>query len=393
MIDRFLQMSLACLVATTLTATGALAKSPKLVIDRHHDPVRRRRNPACSCATSIPPARKPRRTRSCCFVHGATYPAETAFDLPIEGVSMMDLIAARGYDVYLVDVRGYGRSTRPPEMSQPPEANKPLVSTEVAAHDLGAAVDYILKKRKVSKINVMGWSWGTSIAGMYTSGHNDKVSRLVLYAPQWIRTEPQAPAAANAPPLGAYRLVSKDSAKARWLKGVAEDKQADLIPPGVFEAWANATWATDPESSKHNPPMLRATNGVMDDSMKYWSAGKAQYDPGKITVPTLLLHAEWDADLPSYLGARLFRAVEECAVQTADRTQRGNPYGDDGKEPHAILPRIDGLPRRGKAAGAEVNTPSHSDRDGMPAAISRHSACQGLSHAVHRGVTSLFGHQ
>ena len=47
------------------------------------------------------------------FVHGATYPAETAFDLPIEGLSMMDLIAARGYDVYLVDVRGYGRSTRP----------------------------------------------------------------------------------------------------------------------------------------------------------------------------------------------------------------------------------------------------------------------------------------
>ena len=40
------------------------------------------------------------------FVHGATYPAETAFDLPIEDVSMMDLIALRGYDVYLVDVRG-----------------------------------------------------------------------------------------------------------------------------------------------------------------------------------------------------------------------------------------------------------------------------------------------
>ena len=32
------------------------------------------------------------------YVHGATYPSETAFDLPIEGVSMMDLIAARGFD-------------------------------------------------------------------------------------------------------------------------------------------------------------------------------------------------------------------------------------------------------------------------------------------------------
>src|SRR5580692_12513563 len=150
------------------------------------------------------------------FVHGATYPAETAFDLPIEGVSMMDLIAMRGYDVYLVDVRGYGRSTRPAEMSQPPETNKPIVSTEVAAHDLGAAVDYVLRKRKVSKIDVMGWSWGTSIAGLYTSEHNDKVNRLVLYAPQWIRNEPPASAAASAPPLGAYRLVSKESARARW---------------------------------------------------------------------------------------------------------------------------------------------------------------------------------
>src|SRR6201995_1495573 len=166
------------------------------------------------------------------FVHGATYPAETAFDLPIEGVSMMDLIAARGFDVWLVDVRGYGRSTRPPEMSQPPEANKPIVSTKVAAHDLGAAVDYILKKRKVAKINVMGWAWGTSISGSYTAEHNDKVSKLVLSAPQWIRNEPATPPAT---PLGAYRLVSKDSAKARWLKGVAEDKQADLLPPRGFE--------------------------------------------------------------------------------------------------------------------------------------------------------------
>jgi pimeloyl-ACP methyl ester carboxylesterase len=114
------------------------------------------------------------------YVHGATYPSETAFDLPIEGVSMMDMIAARGFDVYLVDVRGYGGSTRPAEMSQAPAANKPIVSTETAARDLGAAVDYILKKRGVAKIGLMGWSWGTSIAGLYTSGHNENVDRLVL---------------------------------------------------------------------------------------------------------------------------------------------------------------------------------------------------------------------
>ena len=47
------------------------------------------------------------------FVHGATYPSETAFDLQLNGLSWMDYIAQRGYDVYLVDVRGYGKSTRP----------------------------------------------------------------------------------------------------------------------------------------------------------------------------------------------------------------------------------------------------------------------------------------
>src|ERR1700682_6203797 len=74
------------------------------------------------------------------FVHGATYPAETAFDLPLNGLSMMDHIARQGWDVYLVDVRGYGGSTRPPEMDQPAADNKPIVDTPTAVKDVSAAV-------------------------------------------------------------------------------------------------------------------------------------------------------------------------------------------------------------------------------------------------------------
>src|SRR6266850_7594585 len=61
------------------------------------------------------------------YVHGATYPAETAFDLKLAGLSWMDYIARRGYDVYLVDVRGYGKSTRPAEMDKPAQDNAPIV--------------------------------------------------------------------------------------------------------------------------------------------------------------------------------------------------------------------------------------------------------------------------
>jgi pimeloyl-ACP methyl ester carboxylesterase len=124
------------------------------------------------------------------YVHGATGPSETAFDLKLNGLSWMDYVARHGYDVYLVDLRGYGKSTHPPEMDKPAADSEPIVRTETAVKDVGAAVDFILKRRGVSKINLLGWSWGTSIMGWYTAQHNDKVNRLVLYAPQWIRSTP-----------------------------------------------------------------------------------------------------------------------------------------------------------------------------------------------------------
>jgi pimeloyl-ACP methyl ester carboxylesterase len=124
------------------------------------------------------------------FVHGATLPGEVTFDFPVEGLSWMDYIAQRGWDVYLVDVRGYGRSTRPPEMDQPAASNPPIATTDVAVRDVGSAIDFILQRRGVSKLSLVGWSWGPVIAGAYTADHNDKVDNLVFFAPAWLQTPP-----------------------------------------------------------------------------------------------------------------------------------------------------------------------------------------------------------
>ena len=243
------------------------------------------------------------------YVHGATYPAETAFDLPVGGASMMDMLAARGWDVWMLDVRGYSRSTRPAEMDRPAADAKPIVDTATAARDVGSVVDFVLKQRQVAKVNLMGWSWGTSIMGLYTTTHNANVERLVLYAPQWLSTQTVP---VGAPPLGAYRTVTRDAARDRWLMGVPDAKKADLIPPGVFEMWADATFATDPVGAKQTPPVLRAPNGTAQDSRDYWLAGKPLYQPSAITVPTLLIHAEWDADLPSYQTAAYFAELRNA---------------------------------------------------------------------------------
>ena len=235
------------------------------------------------------------------FVHGSTYPAETSFDLPLGGISFMDFLARGGWDVWLVDLRGYGRSTRPPEMDQPPGANPALVTTDVAVRDVASAVDFILAQRKAPKIALMGWSWGTTIMAGYTVRNPGKVSKLVLYAPEWLRTTPSLISGE-----GAYRTVSMDSARDRWLRGVPEDKKNGLIPEGWFEQWAEATFATDPVGSKQSPPVLRAPNGTLRDRKEYWSSGKPYYDPAQIKVPVLIVHAEWDQDQPNPMPREVF---------------------------------------------------------------------------------------
>src|SRR5262245_48284588 len=290
-------------VAATL-ATGALAQPPQLVTEELMVPTDpgievyvRNKRPANMTAF--------RPERTVLYVHGATYPASTAFDLKLDGLSWMDYIAARGYDVYVVDLRGYGKSVRPQEMAQEAAANPPIVRGDAAAKDVGAVVDAILTRRNIPRLSLIGWSWGTTTMANYTTQNPGKVERLVLYAPQWIRQTPSL-VQTGPGPLGAYRKVTRDQALQRWMTGVPEDKKATLIPSGWFDTWADATFATDPEGAKGNPPYIRAPNGVLQDSNESWAAGKAYYDPAKITVPTLLVHAEWDRDTPPYMAQTLF---------------------------------------------------------------------------------------
>jgi pimeloyl-ACP methyl ester carboxylesterase len=232
--------------------------------------------------------------RTLLLLHGATYPAESTFDLPLDGVSWMDYIARRGYDVYLMDVRGYGHSTRPPEMDVPADRNPPFADTETAVRDIGAVVDYILARRHLKKLDILGWSWGTATTATYASANPDEVERLVLYAAVWLRQTPSLIQVKG--PLGAVR----------WMTGVPEDKKGTLIAPGWFDRWWGATLATDPVGSSQNPPVLRAPNGVVQDTQRFWSNGKATYDPAKLTMPILLIQAEWDQDTPPYMSRALF---------------------------------------------------------------------------------------
>lgn len=235
------------------------------------------------------------------FVHGATYPAETGFDIPLPGGSWLDYMASRGFDVYLLDVRGYGRSTRPASMSQPPAANPPFADTADAVKDISAAVDFILQRRGVAKLNLVGWSWGTATMATYTAANNAKVEKLVLYAPLY--------AMRNAPPIsgtGAYRAVAREAARQRGANGIPPNRVEEISPRAWFDQWFDANLATDPEGARQNPPVVRAPNGVIKDIGEIWARGRSPYDPADIRVPTLLVIGEWDQDTPLYMAQEVF---------------------------------------------------------------------------------------
>src|SRR4030095_10204720 len=306
-------LALCVLAFVSVFATEVGAQTPRIVTEGYHVPaqdpgiqlyVRNKRPDGMTHFKS---------DRILLFVHGATFPSETAFDLPLDGLSWMDYIAQRGWDVYLMDVRGYGASTRPSQMSQPPTENQPIVHPDGAVRDVATVVDHILARRGVSKINLMGWSWGTAIMGAYTAQHNAKVDRLVLYAPLWLIKD--APPIGGQGPLGAYRTVAKDAAQQRWLRGVPADKQKDLIPSGWFDAWWNANMAADADGARLTPPVVRAPHGVIEDLRKYWMSGSPHYDPTNITVPTLVILAEWDADTPPFMAQAVFAKLTNTPLK------------------------------------------------------------------------------
>jgi pimeloyl-ACP methyl ester carboxylesterase len=248
--------------------------------------------------------------RTIVMVHGATFSSGSLYDVPFNGMSFIDFLAAAGYDVYALDVRGNGLSTRPLEMEQPAGESGPLVNTDTGVSDLGAVIDHVLDMQALTNVCVFGMSWGGTVAGAYTSRHNDKMHKLVLLAPQWSSDRP-IPIDPGGP-LDAYRLVPVRESKARWLGTAPERARASLVPEGWFEQWADFTLAEDPWSRERTPDRLRATNGPIQDIRDYWRAGRKYYEPARIRVPVLLVHGEWDIDVPIGLAQALFLELENA---------------------------------------------------------------------------------
>lgn len=245
------------------------------------------------------------------FVHGATYPSTVTFDYAQDGVSWMDVLAAAGLDVWCIDLLGYGGSDRPPEMAQAAADHAPIVDTEEAVADVGRALNFILASRQQTQLDLIGYSWGTAIAGQLAGQCVGQVRRLVLAGALWVPKGPMQVAVDG--PLGAYRLVSAEATHKRWTVAIDATQMAAIGTAAERETWAQAAVASDPQAALHSPALLRAPTGVVKDVTECWMQAKPTYDPGAIRCPTLVVVGEWDRETTPEQGLAVFARLSGTA--------------------------------------------------------------------------------
>jgi pimeloyl-ACP methyl ester carboxylesterase len=238
------------------------------------------------------------------FVHGAGTPAEVAFDVPYQDYSWMEYLARGGFDVFAMDMTGYGRSTRPTPMNDPcnllreqqagfvpvllaapcsPSYAQQLTTIASDWVDIGAVVDHVRALRGVERLNLIAWSLGGPRAGGYAAQHPEKVRAMVLLAPGYNRaTSAEAPK--QVPKEGAaMNTQTQAEFTANW------DRQVGC--PNQYEtAVRDTVWSkmieSDPVGATWGPGVRRAP----DVTTWGWSAAAV----GNTRIPTLMVSGAHD---------------------------------------------------------------------------------------------------
>lgn len=229
------------------------------------------------------------------FIHGIPSPASVMFDVAVPGYSWLEYMAQRGFDAFTLDIRGFGRSTRPPEMREPPHQNLPIVRADQVMRDIDVAVDFIRSKRKVDKVNIIGHSIGASWSALYATLHPEKVGKLVMFGAVYGRNstfintfgDPINPDRPNLE-MGAYRYVGRRELLDQWDGWIKPELQDEWRDKEVIEVWLDAFFGSDPTAKQRSPESVQVPNGPYIDWHEI-HAGRSLFDPSRIKAPTMIV--------------------------------------------------------------------------------------------------------
>ena len=250
------------------------------------------------------------------FIHGGGIPSVPGFDLDYKDYSWMQSLARAGFDVFSLDRTGYGFSPRP-EMDDPCNVNPTqqsiliphplaapcahsypfrLTHTDSDADDIGAAVDYIRALRGVDRITIAGWSGVGPQVGPYAVKNQDKIDRLVFYAPNYARMSPTNPPAILPQSGFPMNLRTRPLLEAEWDSQVACEGQFE---PGIRDVVWNRIMDFEPVGRTWGP--LEGVMRVRTNTLWGWNQTTAP----TLKIPMLIIVGRNDTLLSQ--GRDLYR--------------------------------------------------------------------------------------
>lgn len=252
-------------------------------------------------------------SRAVLLIHGATL-SGYIFDPPSPAPSWQARLAARGWASYALDARGFGRSTRPVTGDAGFDQRRPFGRAVEGIPDVVDALHFVRARHDNADITLVGFSWGTILAGCFAAAFPDAAGRLILYAPVyaepnsgWIDKlcDPRNRSTFN-PAFGAYRWTTAQDLRERWDADIPVTDKKAWRAPEVLEAMFEGALASEPLSCNRTPPAFSSPNGPFED-LFYACSGQPLYDASAIRIPTLIVRGDSDTTATDSDARRLLR--------------------------------------------------------------------------------------
>jgi pimeloyl-ACP methyl ester carboxylesterase len=253
----------------------------------------------------VSPAPERDRGEPILLLHGL---ASNGYCFRAEGASLADYLAGLGYDCFIPDLRGAGKSGRPPT---------PWSIDEYLELDLPALIDATLNESGAERLCWIGHSLGGVLGLMYGIEHPEApIARLVTVAStldyansrnmyhDLRRLRPLASGWLRSVP---YAMLARANALVAGVGPRLPAESMNFFRPNVAPAVSRAILAQGFEAIPM--PLLDALNTTFDDGGFHRDGGRIRYleAAGRLRIPTLLIAGSRDPHCAA-------RAVEQTAA-------------------------------------------------------------------------------